>query len=205
MDDVRNDTMTDHPEPGPAAWFAPESTIWVPLPLEFPNDRFETVESWALELSVEWGTSMGADAWAREKFVHVAIGLAGADSPLEGAVARWWFLPEDPNLRAVVHAYAVDIEDAAGALRDHAEFYATDGYDDPELRRLVPIELAAFEHAVASVAVVEIPDRGSAIVARTIGAVDDGLYMVEALDTRPAVSAVVAEHLPDLLGAIRFG
>lgn len=188
-----------------AAWFAPESTIWVPLPLDFPNDRFETVESWALALSLEWGTSMGADDWAREQFVLVAIGLAGADSPLEDAVARWWFLPEDPNLSAVVHAYALDIEDAAGALREHTEFYATDGYDLPELRRLVPIELAAFEHAVTAVTVVEIPDHGSAIVARAIGAVDDGLYMVEVLDTRPVVSAAVAEQLPDLLGSIRFG
>ncbi len=197
--------MTDHTEPGAAAWFAPESTIWVPVPLEFPNDRFDTVESWALELSVEWGRSMGAGEWARAQFVLVAIGLAGADSPLEDAVARWWFLPEDPNLSALVHAYALDIDDAAGALREHAEFYAIDGYDDAELRRLTPIDLTAFEYAVTSVAVAEIPGHGSTIVARAIGAIADGLYMVEVFDTRPVVSAVVAEQLPDLLGSIRFG
>lgn len=189
---------------GPEMWFDPESTIWVPIPFEFSGDRFPTAASWANRLAADWAASVGADDWAREQFVGVAIGLSEAGTPMPGAVARWWFLPEDIALSAIVHAYALGLEQAADALVADTAYYATDGYDGAELRHVEQLDLPAFDHAVRAIAVVPIPGQDDAIVSRVIGAAGDGLYLVEVLDPRPAVVGVVAEQLPDLLGSIRF-
>lgn len=151
--------------------------VWVPVPLGFPWNGYADPAAWAGDLSRGLMEGMNAPEEVRQALETTALAMASIESPLSGAIERFWHLPEFGGPERLVHLYATASE--ARTAEQLAEL-ARAGVGG-RVQTIDVLEETAFDVAVRAVVVTEVPDATIAVL-RCVGVAGGGVFIIELIE-----------------------
>ena len=172
---------------------------WVPVPLVFPWNGYDTALSWANDLADDLLAGRNAPSEVRQALGSTAVERALMASPLDEAIERFWRRPDTGAPDRLIHLYAIE----------------TDTVDPDEIVELartglggfvqsaVALEGTEFTVAYRVILLLEIPG-GTVSVARLIGVRDGTALMMELIDDNIASFAFLEPDLETLFRSIRL-
>jgi hypothetical protein len=172
--------------------------VWIPVPLEFPWNGYPDAAAWADDLATSLMTGIDAPAEVRDALETSALAMASVDSPLPGALERFWHLPADGGPERLVHLYVTETD--ARAAEELAELAraGVGGY----VQTITVLEDTAFDVAIRAVVLTELPGQRLAVL-RVVGVVGGYVFMVELIEESTAVLEELEPVVEDLFRAIR--
>ena len=171
---------------------------WLPVPLEFPWNGYDTAMSWAHDLTADLLAGRGAPDEVHRALEATALERAVMPPPLEAAIERFWRRPDTGAPDRVVHLYAID--DGAVDADELAELarIGIGGY----VQSTTLLEGTAFELAARVILLLQL-GQGTVSVARLIGVHGGSALMLELIDDNVASFAYLEPDLERLFRSFR--
>ena len=171
---------------------------WLPVPLAFPWNGYETAMDWAADVTADLLAGRGAPGDGRSAFAATALERAVMDPPLPEALERFWRRPDTGAPDRLVHLYAIetDVDVAADDLVEIARA-GIGGF----VQTVTALDGTPFDLALRVVLLLEIPDA-PVTVSRVIGARDGTALMLELIDDNIAAVAFLEPDIEALFRGI---
>ncbi|WP_203582294.1 hypothetical protein [Microbacterium hibisci] len=176
-------------------------TVWVPVPLEFPWNGYDTAMAWAADLSEDLLAGRDAPDEVQRAFAATALERALMPSPLEEAIERFWRRPDTGAPDRLVHLYAMQVEGDPDA--EELTELARTGFGG-FVQSVTPLTGTPFHTALRVMILLELPGGATATVMRVIGARDGTALMLELLDDNIASVAFLEPDVETLFRGIRL-
>lgn len=183
--------------------------VWIPIPLTFPWNGYDTDESWASDLASSLLTGFDAASAVRVQLETTALTLARTDGPLPGALERFWYFPELGGPERLVHLYISEYPDESGDDLTELARAGIGGF----VQVLQPLADTGFARAIKAV-VITSTDPGSPLgshaddrtifAERYLGLAGGMVFMLELIDQNAYVLQALEEPLEALFRSIRL-
>jgi hypothetical protein len=172
--------------------------VWIPVPLVFPWNGYADAATWAHDLSTSLMSGIDAPDEVRAALEQAAVGMADVDSPLPGALERFWHLPVEGGPERLVHLYVTETE--ARTAEELAELAraGVGGF----VQTVTVLEGTAFDVALRAVVLTDLPDRRIAVL-RTLGIRGGHVFVVELIEEQTAVLEELEPAVEALFRSIR--
>lgn len=176
-------------------------TVWMPVPLEFPWNDYDTAMSWAADVTEDLLAGRNAPDEVQRAFAATALERALMPSPLDEAIERFWRRPDSGAPDRLVHLYAMQV-DGVHDLDDLAELART-GFGG-FVQSVTPLEGTPFAVAARVMILLELPGGANATLMRLIGVRDGTALMLELVDDNIASVAFLEPDVEALFRGIRL-
>lgn len=180
-----------------------DEDLWIAVPPSFPFGDWLDGAAWAAEIAA---AAVPSDLDARERFEHIARGVAGLELPNVTHVL--WFVPLDGRDMGLAYVTVAECAQEQPNLEDVALL---------DIMSATPIQLSRHisqqgTNLIQSAATLRLSDLGddrglAAGVAgsiRTVGVTKDLLFMINAVDENLAVLAMMQQPMIDLFDCIEL-
>lgn len=172
--------------------------VWIPVPLEFPWNGYPDAAAWSSDLATSLMTGIDAPDEVRDALESSALALARVESPLPGALERFWHLPVEGGPERLVHLYVTETD--ARTAEELAELAraGVGGY----VQTITVLEATPFDVAIRAVVLTELPDRKLAVL-RCVGVVGGYVFVLELIEEDAAVLEELEPVVESLFRSIR--
>lgn len=173
---------------------------WVPVPLEFPWNGYDTAMSWAADVAADLLAGRNAPDQVRSALAATALERAVMEPPLPEAIERFWRRPDTGAPDRLVHLYAIQT-DAAVDTDGLVELARTGlgGF----VQSTMVLEGTPFARAIRVMLLLELGET-TVTVARVIGERDGTALMLELIDDNVASVAFLEPDIETLFRTIRL-
>ena len=175
--------------------------VWMPVPLEFPWNGYDTAMSWAADVTDDLLAGRDAPEEVRRAFAATALERALMPSPLDEAIERFWRRPDTGAPDRLVHLYALEVDGVPDA--DELAELARTGFGG-YVQNVTPLEGTPFAVAARVMILLELPGGATATLMRVIGVRDGTALMLELLDDNIASVAFLEPDVEVLFRGIRL-
>ncbi|CAN7183679.1 hypothetical protein LJR045_000423 [Microbacterium sp. LjRoot45] len=173
--------------------------VWIPVPLEFPWNGYDTALAWAADLTSDLLPERRVPEEVRRAFAATAVERAVMDSPLPEAIERFWRRPDSGAPDRLVHLYAIASHETAAEELVELARTGVGGF----VQSVAVLEDTAFSVALRVALLIELP-QGVASVTRVIGARDGTVLLLELIDDDPHAIALLTPEIEGLFRSIRL-
>ncbi|GAA5035304.1 hypothetical protein ACFQRL_00670 [Microbacterium fluvii] len=172
--------------------------LWMPVPLSFPWNDYESPERWAADIAHDLLQGLGAPPEVQQALEDTALHHALVAPPLPEAIERFWRRPEAGAPDRLVHLYALETDAFAAEELVEISRVGIGGL----VQTVTVLEETGFDVALRVVLLLEVGESPIAVV-RLIGTGGGGALMLEQIDADLGAVAALEPDLEALLRSIR--
>ncbi|MDY0908374.1 hypothetical protein [Microbacterium sp. CFBP9034] len=174
--------------------------VWIPVPLEFPWNGYDTAMAWAADLTADLLPGPRIPHEVKSAFAATALERAVMEPPLPEAIERFWRRPDTGAPDRLVHLYAIESDETAAEELVEVARIGIGGF----VQGVAVLEDTAFTTALRVTLLLELPDDVVVSVTRFIGSRDGTVLVLELIDDDIGAVGFLEPEMETLFRRIRL-